>query len=423
MKTCIVCGNQMPEDEMVCGRCGFLTKRRRFLSERHYRAWIQETVEPARLNWQRQELERQRRELERQRESAEKDKPPKKTGGFVKNALIAVVVFVLASAVGKTLIAPNLTPSVDSDSTARSSSVTTPDSPDASSAVFPLDTVKEDELTPEEVNAYGEELGVDLDLFENLPMESVEAAQQWLDENAYEYEKSEAKDGSGQISLEITPRDGSDWRIFYGYMTSGSMESSRLVINPNSGKIESTDGIDNVLSLLHFRGYMTGESAVWTYYDGNEQYYLAEDSLQRILCMDVSEDTVAADVEMILPLLTEWNPSGEQSMEDWLTENHCAWEWNDDDSQYTITAGNWEGTLFDDDDKLSLCRYVGNPDDYYLELNSRLIEMGYTKNEETTKRLSTKVPQDTEASCVYKKGEDEIWVSCDFSMHYLQIYL
>ena len=201
------------------------------------------------------------------------------------------------------------------------------------------------------------------------------------------------------------------------------MESSRLVINPNSGKIENTDGIDNVLSLLHFRGYMTGESAVWTYYDGNEQYYLAEDSLQRILCMDVSEDTVAADVEMILPLLTEWNPSGEQSMEDWLTENHCAWEWNDDDSQYTITAGNWEGTLFDDDDKLSLCRYVGNPDDYYLELNSRLIEMGYTKNEETTKRLSTKVPQDTEASCVYKKGEDEIWVSCDFSMHYLQLYL
>ena len=178
-----------------------------------------------------------------------------------------------------------------------------------------------------------------------------------------------------------------------------------------------------MLSLLHFRGYMTGESAVWTYYDGNEQYYLAEDSLQRILCMDVSEDTVENDIEMILPLLTEWNPSGEQSMEDWLTENHCAWEWNDDDSQYTITAGNWEGTLFDDDDKLSLCRYVGNPDDYYLELNSRLIEMGYTKNEETTKRLSTKVPQDAEASCVYKKGEDEIWVSCDFSMHYLKIYL
>ena len=188
-------------------------------------------------------------------------------------------------------------------------------------------------------------------------------------------------------------------------------------------KIENTDGIDHVLSLLHFRGFMTGESAVWTYYDGNEQYYLAEDSLQRILCMDVSEDTAENDIEMILPLLTEWNPSGEQSMEDWLTENHCAWEWNDDDSQYTITAGNWEGTLFDDDDKLSLCRYVGNPDDYYLELNSRLIEMGYTKNEETTKRLSTKVPQDTEASCVYKKGEDEIWVSCDFSMHYLQIYL
>ena len=418
MKTCIVCGNQMPEDEMVCGRCGFPAEQRRFLSERHYRAWIQETVEPARLNWQRQELERQRRELERQREYVEQNKPPKKTGGFLRNALIAAVVFILAGAVGKNLIAPNLASSADSDSTALSTdiaefSVLTP---------FPLATVKEDELSQDEVNECGEELGVDLDLFENLPMESVEAAQQWLDENAYEYEKSEAKDGSGQISLEITPRDGSDWRIFYGYMTSGSMESSRLVLNPNSGKIENTDGIDNVLSLLHFRGYMTGESAVWTYYDGNEQYYLAEDSLQRILCMDVSEDTVAADVEMILPLLTEWDRSDGQSITDWLTENHCAWEWNDDDSQYTITAGNWEGTLFDDDDKLSLCRYVGNPDDYYLELNSRLTEMGYMKNGETTKRLSTKVPQDTEASCVYKKGEDEIWVSCDFSMHYLHIY-
>ena len=45
---------------MVCGRCGFPAKCRWFLSERHYRAWIQETVEPARLNWQRQELERQK---------------------------------------------------------------------------------------------------------------------------------------------------------------------------------------------------------------------------------------------------------------------------------------------------------------------------------------------------------------------------
>ena len=98
------------------------------------------------------------------------------------------------------------------------------------------------------------------------------------------------------------------------------------MINPNSGKIENTDGIDHVLSLLHFRGYMTGESAAWTYYDGNEQYYLAEDSLQRILCMNASEDTVAADVERILPLLTESNPSGGHSMTDWLTENHYAWE-------------------------------------------------------------------------------------------------
>ena len=193
------------------------------------------------------------------------------------------------------------------------------------------------------------------------------------------------------------------------------------MINPNSGKIENTDGIDHVLSLLHFRGYMTGESAAWTYYEGNEQYYLAEDSLQRILCMNASEDTVAADVERILPLLTESNPSGGHSMTDWLTENHYAWEQSKDGSQYIITAGSWEGTMYDDGGELSLIRYAGNPDDYYMELNSRLTEMGYKKNAETTKRLTTEVPQNTVVSCVYKKEEDEIRISCDFSMHYLQI--
>ena len=68
VKTCVVCGMQLPDEAMVCGRCGFPAKCRWFLSERHYRAWIQETVEPARLNWQRQELERQKRLFAEQRE-------------------------------------------------------------------------------------------------------------------------------------------------------------------------------------------------------------------------------------------------------------------------------------------------------------------------------------------------------------------
>ena len=79
MKTCVVCGNQLPDEAMVCGRCGFPMHQRAFLSEAHYRAWMQETVEPERLNWQRQELERQRRELEIQKRLfAEQRESPKR---------------------------------------------------------------------------------------------------------------------------------------------------------------------------------------------------------------------------------------------------------------------------------------------------------------------------------------------------------
>ena len=142
MKTCIVCGNQMPEDEMGCGRCGFPAEQRYFLSEKHCRAWQHEIVEPARLSWQRQELERQRRELEMQKrlfaeqreslkrgkpdidtansgwntdtgkkEKPKKDQQPKKKGDMVKNTLIAFAVFAAAGLIGRAVIAPSSSPS------------------------------------------------------------------------------------------------------------------------------------------------------------------------------------------------------------------------------------------------------------------------------------------------------------------------
>ena len=57
VKICIVCGKQIPDDAAVCSRCGFPAEQRYFLSEKHCRAWQHEIVEPARLSWQRQELE------------------------------------------------------------------------------------------------------------------------------------------------------------------------------------------------------------------------------------------------------------------------------------------------------------------------------------------------------------------------------
>ena len=149
MKTCVVCGMQLPDEAMVCNRCGFPMHQRAFLSEAHYRAWMREVIEPCRIDWHRRDIEQQRKQLKEQKRQIEeqrrkleeqqkskkeperpvqnrrtewntadsgwnqtaKEQKPKKKGGMVKNALIALVVFAASGLIGRAVIAPSSSPS------------------------------------------------------------------------------------------------------------------------------------------------------------------------------------------------------------------------------------------------------------------------------------------------------------------------
>jgi hypothetical protein len=67
VKTCVVCGMQLPDEAMVCSRCGFPMHQRAFLSEAHYRAWMREVIEPCRIDWHRRDIEQQRKQLKEQK--------------------------------------------------------------------------------------------------------------------------------------------------------------------------------------------------------------------------------------------------------------------------------------------------------------------------------------------------------------------
>ena len=74
VKTCVVCGMQLPDEAMVCNRCGFPMHQRAFLSEAHYRAWMREVIEPCRIDWHRRDIEQQRKQLKEQQRQIEEQR-------------------------------------------------------------------------------------------------------------------------------------------------------------------------------------------------------------------------------------------------------------------------------------------------------------------------------------------------------------
>ena len=410
MKICVVCGNQMPEDAAVCSRCGFSAEQRRFLSERHYRAWIQETVEPARLSWQRQELERQRRELEEQRESAEKNKSPKKTGGFVKNALIAVVVFVLAGAVGKNLIAPNLASSASSD-TGTNTSVSALDTgmassdPDTSSD----STAEQVELSQEQLNKAAE-VGFDLNLFENLPLTSREDILAWLEQNGYEYEEyGEESDWNAHIMVHGEKLIS----VSYKADGAGSKESYLLSYDYNSDYSSDYNRQSVVAELM---GELHQKKDDDTYFDGVTHYYISEYCARRRTYMISDQTEIDDQADMLLSVLNEIpDILDEQATLDWIAGYGMTYDPNDEFKWCDMDLGIWRCTYFYSD----YWRFetsTGNPKDYYDTTKEKLADAGFEAGEEIEGENGT-------YTYSTQSGTVRIWMQSDQCYHDVHLYV
>ena len=447
MKTCIVCGNQMPEDEMVCGRCGFLTKRRRFLSERHYRAWIQETVEPARLSWQRQELERQRHDIEQQRKQLEeqkrqikeqwkklkkqqklqreseclaqnsrtewntsdsgwdqtaKEQKTKKKGGVVKNALISFVEFVTAGLISRAVIAPS-----SSSSSVSSNEI-------QSHIVASIDEVKEPVELSQEQLYKAAKVGFDLNLFENLPLTSRKDIIAWLEEKHYSYEEF---GGENHWMVKIGTDRGNPVKISYRDQTAGTQSNYTMYYTYHENYRKDDTFFNMVKQLMqehHKEGSVKEDHA--TYYDNAGYYYIVwKTKAIKVVLRKAKQREIDEQVDQLARVLNEMPKIKEkQETLDWIAENSYYYKDKPRHSRCNVDLGIWSATYHYEkfwDFKL----YDGNAKKYYETVCKKLKDAGFKRGKETK--------QDNRRRIDYTLyGKWSIRVMYNLIYHYFELY-
>lgn len=441
VKTCVVCGMQLPDEAMVCSRCGFPMHQRAFLSEAHYRAWMREVIEPCRIDWHRRDIEQQRKQLKEQQRQIEeqrrkleeqqkskkeperpaqnrrtewntadrgwnqtaKEQKPKKKGGLVKNALIVLGVFTAASLLGRAVFAPSMQPSSSTVSSAETQSYV-----EAS-----IDAEAEPVTLSQEQLDKAAEVGFDLNLFEKLPLTSREDILAWLDENKYQYKESS---GESNWTVDIRTDEGSLVSVTYEGQTSGTQANYLLHYNYHEGYREDETYYNTVKQLmqeLHKEGSVQEDYAI--YYDNAETDTVWKAKVEKVVLRKAKQSEIDEQADQLVRVLNEMPEIKEkQETLDWIAKNSDSYE---DDPEYSwcnVDLGIWSATYFYED-FWHFEVYAGNAKRYYETVCEKFKDAGFEQGKETK--------QDNRRSIYYTlSGKWSIQVEYNPIYHHIELY-
>ena len=441
MKTCVVCGMQLPDEAMVCSRCGFPMHQRAFLSEAHYRAWMREVIEPCRIDWHRRDIEQQRKQLKEQQRQIEeqrrkleeqqkskkeperpaqnrrtewntadsgwnqtaKEQNPKKKGGLVKNALIVLGVFTAASLLGRAVFAPSMQPSSSTVSSAETQSYV-----EAS-----IDAEAEPVTLSQEQLDKAAEVGFDLNLFENLPLTSREDILAWLDENKYQYKESS---GESNWTVDIRTDEGSQVMVSYKGQTAGTQVNYTLHYYYHEEYQEDETYFNTVKQLmkeLHEEGSVQEDYA--SYYDNAEDYIVLKVVASKTVLRKAKQSEINEQTEQLVRMLNEMPEIKEkQETLDWIAENSDSYEDAPEYSWCTVDLGIWNATYFYED-FWYFELYHGNAKKYYETVCEKFKDAGFEQGKETK--------QDNRRSIYYTlSGKWSIQVEYNPIYHNIELY-
>ena len=357
MKQCIICRSRLSDKAEVCEQCGFPV-RRHFLSETHYRTWMRESAIPYREQWN----ERQESKTDQDEIASGSKKIPY---GLILMGAIAVIIAVRVLVVAGT----------GGNSAAHGHGSW--GSGSAGSAV--VGSAMYEQTEPE----------FDLDLFCNLPLTSKEEIMSWLDENGYTYWEKTVAEPSEWV-LGVTAKSGQTVRISYeGARTNyqSCYEIRYDYNNEGANDLRLQNWLSERMKQRSDGEYLSENENY--YFNGAETYQISKQNAFRWNDTESTLDEISHQAnEMMEFAATMPSPSEKQDTLDWLDQKGILYEHENeqDDDFYVVSLNEWRTVYFPEstgNPHWTFHYYVGNPQEYYRVLKSKLESEGYQAGEET----------------------------------------